>query len=136
MNSSWPQSTIVTLRKPCHLGIVEVTVGISVRLGANATEPHFELERPASLQAEEQALKLYPSLDKLCLACEIAVLIGAASLQKEAASKFDYRITIIEGRHLADDCTVGFSLAGRAAVARALGISPDIGHQTYGWTES
>ena len=136
MEASSPSSATVTLRRAWEGGEAEVTVGISVELGTKPKERHLRLDLLASLHPGEGCLERYKSYDSLLIACKIAAVNGVEHFGKEYLGQFDYRITVLDGRNLPRDCTVGFALAGFIAAARAVGSPGEPGERSYGWKEA
>jgi hypothetical protein len=129
--------SIVRLIKTSEEPQVMVTVGVAIRLGIHPREFHFneqEMDHPPSLHASKECLERFPGR-KLLIACAIAATSGIETFRIQYPSSFDYRITLLDGQNLSDDCTIGFSLAGHKAAVRAVGSIVETGEETYGWTE-
>lgn len=156
MDDPVPLVAIVTLRKPCAESETTITVGISVQLGATPKPPHVPSEDRCSLQAggnptgqsapspslqpeerrsQESGVNCLNPSEEIYIKCGIGAVGGVEYVRTHHETSFDYQITVMEGRNLTDDYTIGFCLAASKAAARAIGSSIAIEEQS-GWKET
>jgi len=115
----------------------QVVVGVSVTLGPPKREAHFRWS------TARHRLNLQTSNDKrspkdIFIDCMLACVTGVENFRRKCPSAFDCVFTIVEGRNLSKNYTVGFSLAAFRAVATAMGFRPeelDGGLKGSGWAE-
>jgi len=133
-------TSVVRLVKRRGTKAEHVVVGISVKPGAASREAHFRWSKTRHrlhLQTTTGARKKRSSRD-IFIDCMLACVIGVENFRRRCPSEFNYEFTILEGRNLSRDCTVGFSLAAFRAVAAATGFWPDKfddGLEGYGWAQ-
>jgi len=118
-----------------------VLVGVSVKPGLPSRKAHFKwAKRGHRLHLHKAACEGKKGTSRdLFLECMIACVAGVENFRRECPSEFDCEFTVLEGRDLLKDYTVGFSLATFRAVAAATGFLPDRFNDRlkgYGWSVS
>ena len=136
MESYSSVTSIVTLKKASEGGVAQVTVGVTVQIGAKPGHYHFQSSYHTNLHGRDDCLELYPSPDMLSLACGIGAINGVEHFRRQHPEKFDYLFIFLEGKNLPADCTVGFYFASGMAVAQAIGVKTSYPGGTDGWGEA
>jgi hypothetical protein len=112
----------ITLRKRNAKDEVRVKVEISIHPGATAKPPQIPLERQCLLKL---GVDCSDSPEDMYIKCGIAAITGVEYVRTYHPTPFNYQITVLEGKNLGDDDTIGFCLAAfRAAVRAAAVIVP------------
>ena len=118
-------STVVSLSKGRGSSAQWVTVGVSARLGPPARRAHFKWTKGRHVLRLEAASSDddMNAGDRLFLGCMIACVVGVESIRRLCHHQFECEFTVLEGKNLHDDYTVGFSVAAAQAVAVAVGFN-------------